>query len=163
MSRDIYPSYSFGASEHLTSTKLNNLLLAMEHVRRSVGPFSISFLVATGAGFQASGTGGYIQLDDDPYVLGFGKSGDEVNANFYISYYDGGNVTTGYARWATVRFQESVIETATGYRVKLIDGAFNTSPYGQSTLVEGTVDSSNVVISGANINFFRCFVAATGA
>ena len=163
--RNIWPQFSFTTREHLTSTKLNNLLKIMEDTRKGTGPYSLSKLVATGNSFQAVATGLYLQLDDDPTDMRWGTRGSGPNQKtdpkFTVTFYDGITTTvSGYARWSNVRFQKSVVEGVTGYRVHINATNWSLSPYGNSTLASGTVSAGHVNLSTVNVSGFLCFLAS---
>jgi hypothetical protein len=167
INRTIWPAFSFGTKEHLTSTKLNNLATAMEYVRRGIGPYSLAEIdptEITGAQYQVSITGMYLVFNENPHDLGFIQRGAIANPDlipmFRIFYRDPSiHVDSGgYACWRDVHIQEGTFESVSGWRVRLTNTydilkviAFGG---GQAKLIStGTVDFTTMSIE----NFFCYF------
>jgi hypothetical protein len=111
--KELYPEYGFNSQERLTSTKLNSILRIIEELRSDKGPYSIRLLSATGASWQPTTTGMFIEFLDNPSGVGGVEYNNlvtnklETLRRFKVEY---SNLSTsGFVRFADVQFvRESV-------------------------------------------------------
>lgn len=150
MEKELYPEYSFGDGEHPPSLKFNNILKIAEETRKFIGPFSISKITATGVQYQPTISSYWLQLDDDPWVVGGVSFAPTVTGTIrrFTIFYNSGDISGiyssgGFARWDDITFTSGTIESATYWYVKITTG----------TKVFGGLDS----LLSVNISGFHCY------
>lgn len=151
MNMELWPEYSFGDREHLTATKFNSILRVLEIGRRATGPFSISQLGVTGSNYTPTITSMWVQLDDDPWVIGgvnTATSPPQTYRRFTFDLYNGNeSLTSGFCRWDNMYFASGTIEGSTYWSVQLTSG----------NKTYGMVGANSLNMSSFIISSFTCY------